>query len=66
MKLVIEILLFLFGGAFATLFFSRADFHMIGGLSASRSTLLYIIGGILLVLGGVSRVVIESEMANIK
>jgi hypothetical protein len=55
MTIILNVVLFLVSGLFSVLFFSRWDFYGFADTMASRTTILYILGGIILTLGGIVR-----------
>ena len=57
MTTFLNLALFFASGFFAIHFFQRADFYGIAGFMVSRSSLLYILGGIILITGGFIRAI---------
>lgn len=64
MNIVLNIALFIASGLFAVLFFSRTDFIILGDLSANRTTILYFLGGAILVIGAIIRI-FTSELSGV-
>jgi len=56
MSIAINILLFIFSGLFSLLFFSEANVFGFGDTAVSRSTILYLIGGLVLIFGAMARI----------
>ena len=56
MSVVINILLFIFSGLFSLVFFGQSSLFGFGDTMVSKSTVLYLIGGFVLILGAIARV----------
>jgi hypothetical protein len=57
MSVALNVLLFLVSGTFSVTFFSQAHFYGFGETLVSRPTLLYALGGVVLLLGGLTRAI---------
>jgi len=65
MKIIADIVLFISSGLLAVMFFNRSDFYGIGNLFVPKSTVLYILAGVVLIAGGFTRL-LGPEMITAK